>query len=117
MAGQIILVAVALSVIVLGGNQLIGPRLVKYRITNEAIELVLVGNMCIWRCSFDDISDVRLISFLEMMVTPYLHLMNRPFARYVFVRKRRGILRGVVITPDNAENFVTLVRQKTGISA
>jgi len=112
MAGQITLATLALMVIVLGGSQLAGPRLGKYRITDNSVEFVMFRTVPVWKSFFDDISDVRIISFAELLITPSFHLMNRPFGQYVLVRKRRGIFRAVVITPDNPKEFVKLVQQK-----
>lgn len=116
MADQIILSGLVLLVVVLGGHQLIGPRIGKYRITDTSIH-ILFGNLTVWRSSFEDILDIRPISFGRMMNAPAIHLMNRPFAQYVLVRTRRGIFRNVVITPDDAEKFVKLVQQKIGHAA
>jgi hypothetical protein len=114
MGGPIILAVLVLLVIVLGGQQLVGPRIGKYRITDTSIQFILFGNWPVWNSSFDDILDIQSISFGRMLIAPSLHLMNRPFAQYVLVRKRRGIFRTVVITPDDAGKFVKLVQQKTG---
>jgi hypothetical protein len=112
MAGQIILAVLALLIIVLGGSQLAGPHLGKYTITDNSIEYTMFGNFRVWKSSFDDISDIQIISFPRLWVTPSLRLMNRPFAQYVLIRKRRGIFRAVVITPDNPEEFVRLIQQR-----
>jgi hypothetical protein len=112
MAGQIILAVLALLIIVLGGSQLAGPHLGKYTITDDSIEFKVFGNFRVWKISFDDISDIQLISFPRMLITPSIRLTNRPFARYVLVSKRRGIFRAVLITPDNPEEFINIVQQK-----
>jgi hypothetical protein len=117
MGGPIILAVLVFLVIVLGGQQLVGPRIGKYRITDTSIQFILFGNLPVWKSSFDDILDIQSISFGRMLIAPSLHLMNRPFAQYVLVRKRRGLFRTAVITPDDAEKFVNLVRQKTGLIA
>ena len=53
------------------------------------------------------------ISFAQLLFVGFgLNMINRPFARYVLLRKRRGILRAVVITPDQPEIFVEKVRGK-----
>ena len=112
MAGQILAALAALLVIFLGGGQLVGPHLGKYRITDNSIEYTLFGRIHVWKSSFDDISDIQIISFARLWVTPSLRLMNQSFAQYVLVRKRRGIFRAVVITPDNPEEFINIVQQK-----
>src|SRR5271166_6625394 len=101
-----VLAGLALTVIVLGGSQLVGPRCGKYRITNDSIEFVLFGKLRVWRSFFEDIREIRLVSFSEMQTGLAIGLMNRPFAQYVLVRRRRGIFRAVVITPDQPQEFV-----------
>jgi hypothetical protein len=112
MAGQILVALAALLVILLGGGQLAGPHIGKYGITDNSIEYTMFGHFRVWKSSFDDISDVQIISFARLWITPSLRLMNRPFAQYVLVRKRRGVFRAVVITPNSPEEFVRLVQQR-----
>jgi hypothetical protein len=90
-----------LAIFLVVGSQLAGPYF-GYRIAGFRV----------WKSSLDDISDIQTISFAGLWATPSLRLMNRPFARYVLVRKRSGICRAVVITPDNAEEFVKVVEQR-----
>jgi hypothetical protein len=108
-----ILAGFALVAIVLSASQILGPRCGKYRISDDSIEFMMFGKLRVWRCSFEEISEIRPISFARSFIIPALHLMNRPFAQYVLVRKRRGVFRAVLITPDQPEEFVQIVRQKT----
>jgi hypothetical protein len=110
-----IFAGLALVVVVLGASQIAGPYCGKYRITDDAIEFVMFGNLRVWHSSFDDISDIRLVSFARSFVLPALHLMNRPFAQYVLVRRRRGLFRWVLITPDRPQEIVRTIREKIGI--
>ncbi len=112
MAGQILAALAALLVIFLGGGQFAGPHLGKYKIADNSIEYTMFGRLRVWEASFDDISEIQIISFSRLWVTPSLRLMNRPFAKYVLIRKRSGIFKAVVITPDNPEEFVRLVQQR-----
>ncbi len=110
-----ILAGLALLVIVFGVSQIAGPYCGKYRITDDAIEFVMFGKLRAWRSLFEDISDIRLVSFGRSLVLPALHLMNRPFAQYVLVRRRRGVFRWALITPDHPQEFVRTIREKIGI--
>jgi hypothetical protein len=110
-----ILAGLVLVVIVLGASQILGPRCGKYRVIDDSIELVMFGKLRVWRCSFEDISEIQLISFARSFIIPALHLMNRPFGQYVLLRRRRGVFRAVLITPDQPEEFVEIVRRKTAI--
>jgi|GEM_PF-4383785 hypothetical protein len=107
-----ILAGFALIIIVFGASQIVGPYCVKYRITDDSIEFVMFRNLRVWRISFEDIADIRLVSFARSFIIPALHLMNRPFAQYVLVRRRRGVFRAVLITPDQPRELVRLVREK-----
>jgi hypothetical protein len=74
-----ILLGFAAAVIALGAIQIAGARCAKYRITDDSIEFVAFGTFRVWRCSFEDISDIRLVSFARSFLTPALHLTNRFF--------------------------------------
>jgi hypothetical protein len=113
-----IFLGLALAVIVLGASQILGPRCWKYRLTNDSIEFVMFGRFRVWRTSFEDITDIRPVSFVRLFTIFALSLVNRPFfARCVLVRLRRGVFRAVVITPDQPEDLVETVRQKIGIAS
>ena len=105
----------ALAVIVLGVAQILGPRCWKYRLTNDSIEFVMFGRFRVWRSSFEDITDIKPVHFVRLFTTLALSLVNRPFfARCVLVRLRRGVFRAVVMTPDQPEDLIKIVRQKIG---
>jgi hypothetical protein len=94
-----------------------GPRCWKYRLTNDSIEFVMFGRFCVWRYSFEDITDIKPVHFVRLFTTPALSLVNRPFfARCVQVRLRRGVFRAVVMTPNQPDDLIKIVRQKMGIS-
>ena len=111
-----ILAVLALLGIVFGFSQIAGPYCGKYRVTDNSLEFVMFGNLRVWRTPFEDVSDIQLISFARSFVIPALHLMSRPFAQYVLVRRRRGVFRNVLITPDQPQEFVRIVRQRIGNS-
>jgi hypothetical protein len=104
----------ALVVIVFGGSQLMGPYFGKYAITNDSIEFVMFGKFHVWSATFEDITEIQPISFAQSMFVPALHLMNRPFAQYVLIRRRSGLFKKVLITPDEPEEFVRAVHQRIG---
>src|SRR5262249_31684629 len=109
---EMVIEGLVLIHIVLGFQQFVGPRCCKYRITDSAIEFVWFGVRA-WRCSFEDIRDIEILSFIQMLVLPSLHLMNRPFARhYLLVRRRRGLFRWVLITPDKPNEFLKALRDR-----
>jgi hypothetical protein len=110
-----ILAGLVLVFVVVGGSQIIGPRCGKYLITDSSVEFVLFGRLRVWAAAFSDITDVRPVSPFEMFTVFAVNLMNRLFAQHVLIRKRRGILRRAVITPDRPEEFIQIVREKSGM--
>ena len=107
----------ALAVIVLGAAQILGPRCWKYRLTNDSIEFVMFGRFRVWTASFEDITDIKSVHFVRLFTTFALSLVNRPFfARCVLVRLRRGVLRAVVMTPDQPQEIVRIIREKIGLA-
>jgi hypothetical protein len=106
-----LLAGLALMVIVLGASQIGGPRCCKYWITDNSIEFVCFGKLRVWRCAFEDISDIRLFSSARALFLLAHNLRNRPFGRCVLVERRRGML-PVIMTPDRPEAFVRIVREK-----
>ena len=81
------------------------------RLTEDSIEVFYWG-LRVWRCRFADVVEVRLVSFSYLLLPAALRLMNRPFGPYVLVRKKSGIVRRVVITPDDAQGFIAFVRSR-----
>jgi hypothetical protein len=104
----------ALIVIVFGGSQLMGPHFGKYAITDNSIEFIMFGKFPVWRANFEDITEIQPISFARSIIVPSLHLMNRPFGQFVLIRRRSGLFKAVLITPDEPEEFVRTVRRKIG---
>jgi hypothetical protein len=105
-AAVVILAAAILSIMHATGREICG-----YEISEDSIEVFYWG-LRVWRCSFADVVDVRPISFSELFISSGLRLINRPFGPYVFVRKKSGFVRRVVITPDDAQGFIALVRSR-----
>src|SRR5690348_17142233 len=98
-----ILGALGVVTLVLGGSQFLCPRLAKYIVGNDSMEFRLFGTFSVWKCRFDQIADVCLVSFSELFMPRhilFLSLMNRPFSKYVLLRTRSRFFRGAVITPD-----------------
>ena len=104
----------ALILAVLGTSQFVGPMCEKYILTNDSLQFVMFGQIKVWKCPFFDIIEISQLSFLNMLFIPGLHLMTKPFARYILIRRRRAIFRYIVITPDNADQFIHIVRRKMG---
>jgi hypothetical protein len=103
------------GVIAVAGSFFMGHFITKYKITENSIEVIIFQKFRVWKIPFQNICDVRIVSWKQLFQLPglYFYLMSRPFARYVVLR-RRGIFKNVLITPDNPHEFVRIVREKIG---
>jgi hypothetical protein len=73
---------------------------IRYRVTGEAVEVLLLGHR-VRRIAFDDIEEVsRRGSFIHESWS------GPRFWNAVTLRRRRGLFRHVIITPDDPDRFV-----------
>ena len=92
--------------------------IIRYRITNSSIEVVLFGCIPISKTLFPDILEVRSVSFNELLPWKNLQsvgwyrLGNRVWGDGVLIRRRRGMVRRFVISPDEPRDFVNELNRK-----
>ena len=108
-----VLVILAMAAVILCFQNYIGPRFAQYHIGDKTVDYVIMGRFRPVRVSFEDIIEIHSLPFWMIFFTPALNLINRAFfARFVLVRRRCGLFRRVVITPDRADEFVRAVQQR-----
>ena len=85
-----------------------------YRLSDESIQIVLLNVVPINRIRYDRITGIRRVSSREMWLDlDYLFVVrfgNRVWGPAVLIFRRRWL--PIVITPDNAEEFVRELRQR-----
>lgn len=82
-----------------------------YRIENRAIEIVLFHLVPIYRLPFEDIELIRKTSWSELGVGGItIRFGNRFAGQCVLIQKRNGWFRRIVITPNNADEFIGQVQ-------
>ncbi len=88
--------------------QFIGRYIINYQIRDTAIEIVYFGIIPIMRIPYNNIAEIRKVTFIEasLMFFP-LRFGNRFWGTIVAVRKKKGILKIIVITPDNPDRFIS----------
>ena len=80
----------------------------RYRITSEAVEVLILG-WCARRIRLDDIESVhRGGTFWNE------HWTNFKLRNSVTLRRKTGLIRNFVITPDNPDAFIAELAQKLG---
>jgi len=89
---------------------LLVPRryLYNYRIANESIQIVIFKVIPVRRLLFNNISEIRKISRKEISWNPFESEKwgNRLFGDIVLVRKKSGLIKSLLITPDDADAFI-----------
>ena|SRR6266508_1006192 len=88
--------------------QFFGRYFLSYVVTEESVKIVLFRFLTVLRIEYRDIAGVELLSFKDSL-WPSLawRFGNRLFFKEVVViEKRKGIFSRVIITPDNAREFV-----------
>jgi hypothetical protein len=73
---------------------------IRYRVTEEALEVVMFW-MVVRRISLADIEEVH-----RRGAFPHECWSGPRFWNAVTIRRRRGLLRSVIITPDDPDRFV-----------
>jgi hypothetical protein len=94
--------------------------LITYKITSNAIDVVLCGVVRLKRIPFADITSVEIVSFRDL--NPLVNvrsilavrLGNKLFGKGVLVTQKSGLFRLSVLTPDNPDEFVRGARDHIG---
>ncbi len=112
---MLIYILFLLAVVVTGSAfQLFARYLYNYKLTDDSIQLIALGAVPVMRIRFADISDVREVSFGQTLKSgPFtLRLGNRIIGGFVLVRKRKGLIRSVVLTPDDVPDFLRQIERR-----
>jgi hypothetical protein len=80
-----------------------------YRLTDDAIEVHTIGGIMLTEFRLGDIDRIHH-GFQLVGLNQYW--LNRPdlWHSAVTLRRRRGLIRNIVITPDHPEQFIATVR-------
>jgi len=98
MSAQIIVEAMAIGAVCLVVLAAIGT--IRYRVTEAAIEVAMLW-MVVRRISLADIEEVH-----RRGAFPHESWSGPCFWNAVTIRRRRGLLRNIIITPDDPDRFV-----------
>lgn len=87
------------------------PWLYDCRVHEQNIEIVLFRKLPIYRLRMTNIATVAKLTRKELAIKGAqggtLGLGNRPFGEFVLVTKRKGPFRRIVLTPADADAFVS----------
>jgi hypothetical protein len=81
-----------------------------YRVENHAVEIVLFHALPVYRVPVDDIELIQKVSWSELGAGgSILRLGNRLAGQCVLIQRRGGRFQRIVITPDDADGFISQV--------
>ena len=83
-----------------------------YEIEGDRIAVKLFSAIPVMRIRINDILEIRGCSFRELLMPSFaLRLGNRVWGKGVVIRKKRGLFRTVIMTPDNPAGFIEEIRR------
>lgn len=88
-------------------------HVLRYRVTPESVDLVLLGSLPVARLPLHEIAVVREVSAEETLTADlsarWSNRLVGPGGRSVLIQKKAGLLPRLVLTPDQPEAFVRCV--------
>lgn len=108
-------ILLALLLIVLTGTafQLFGRYLYNYRLTDDSIQLVVAGVVPVMTIRYAEIARIREASFGQALKSGLftLRLGNRIIGGIVLIQRKKGLIRSILLTPDDVPTFLRQVAQ------
>ena len=98
--------------------QILGRYIFNYRITNDSLQFVVFGKVPYMYIKLANIAEVRKVSFKEATFQKgiegvlVLRCGNRLWGRGILIRRKKGIFKTILITPDNADEFISKIRER-----
>lgn len=93
--------------------QYTGRYLYNYVIKDTGIVIALFGKIPLKHMNFNNIAEIRKTSYKETFsMVSALRFGNRIWGDIVLVRQKKGIIKTVLITPDNADKFILEVQHQ-----
>lgn len=86
--------------------------LIKYKITDKDIKILLFNFILIYKIPFEKIIKISSIPFYETIFTPGLHFLKYIFARRVVIEMKDTWFRYVFLTPKDIDGFIKNVKNK-----
>lgn len=91
-----------------------------YQISDIGIEIVLFGKFPIKHIPFNNIEEIRKLTFKETLPFKSIEMFsalrfgNRVWGQSLSIRQKKGIIKIVLITPGNTDGFLEEVQKKIG---
>jgi hypothetical protein len=95
--------------------QILGRYVFRYRITKDSLQFVVFGKIPYMSIKLANIAEIREVSFKEATFQKPLvwRCGNRLWGKIVLIRRKKGIIKTILITPDNPDEFISEIREST----
>ena len=97
--------------------QYVSPYIVRYQFTDDCIIKYILHIIPIFKLRYSTVLEIRKITYFELVnpltynFLPTLSLGYRIWGgEIVLIRTAQGFFRNIIITPDNAEEFIHTVK-------
>lgn len=89
-------------------QQKLGKYVIVYELSGERFNIRLLNLLPLFSVRYKDISEVRAISLKETFGLGFfaLRMGNRMFGKIVLIRKPKGLIREILISPKDHEAFI-----------
>jgi hypothetical protein len=115
---DLIAIVVLLIIVLVPSVQYLGRYVYTYKIGETGLEIALFRLVSLKRICFDNIVEIRRTSFRETLPfsNPGMRMMltfeNRLWGELVLVRQKPGFFKIILISPDDADNFIQEVQRR-----
>lgn len=87
------------------------PHILRYRLTDEAVEMVLCGVLTVFYLPYDEIESVRAATAAEVVINK--KAINRLWGPFIVAFRKGRLKRPVVLSPADAEDFLRDIRERS----
>lgn len=108
------LLVIVLLGIVAGTFQFFGRYVINYQLNDASLTIVVFGFIKVMKIPYADIGDVREMTFKETLRPSLttLRFGNRIFGNIILIERKAGLVRRVLITPDDPSDFISKIRAR-----
>jgi hypothetical protein len=109
-----LLIIIVFIMLVLGAYQVFGRYVMTYRLTDKGLRIM--GIFGFFSIPYEEIVDVKIVSPKEVWKLAFsfniLRFGNRLWGTGVLIKKNSGLVRNLIISPNNSEEFTMEIRQR-----
>lgn len=101
-----------LAIGVLGFFRIFGDCVWSCRAETSSVHFRFLRFIPLWKIPYSEIADVRPVPLHSLFtLKPFrFYFISRPGAQLILIKRNRGFVRNVLITPVTPDQFVTTVR-------